>query len=161
MSAHPGLDLLLGKEVLVDPRERGLDADPLGRGVAREVKLTTSDFASLLPDDAFLVDQGPTRGLGKSAVFLVSTATGTTGEGDCEPDDTCTFLYMKSGQTQSFEAVDENDQVVTYKLKLIETNVEETEAPKEAEVVDLVAALRASVEAAKKRREASAQAKTG
>lgn len=38
---------------------------------------------------------------------------------------------------------------------------EEAEAPKEAEVVDLVAALRASVEAAKKRREASAQAKTG
>jgi DNA end-binding protein Ku len=38
---------------------------------------------------------------------------------------------------------------------------EETEAPKEAEVVDLVAALRASVEAAKQRREAAAQAKTG
>jgi DNA end-binding protein Ku len=38
---------------------------------------------------------------------------------------------------------------------------EETEAPKEAEVVDLVAALRASVDAAKKRREAAAQAKTG
>ena len=38
---------------------------------------------------------------------------------------------------------------------------EESEAPKEAEVVDLVAALRASVEAAKKRREAGAQAKTG
>lgn len=66
---------------------------------------------------------------GKSAVFLVSAATGTTGEGDCEPDDTCTFLYMKAGDTQSFEAVGENDQVVTYKLKLLETNVEETEAP--------------------------------
>ena len=38
---------------------------------------------------------------------------------------------------------------------------EETEAPKEAEVVDLVSALRASVEAAKKRREAAAEAKTG
>src|SRR3954449_7684618 len=38
---------------------------------------------------------------------------------------------------------------------------EETEAPKEAEVVDLVAALRASVEAAKKRRESAKQAKTG
>jgi DNA end-binding protein Ku len=38
---------------------------------------------------------------------------------------------------------------------------EEAEAPKEAEVVDLVAALRASVDAAKKRREAAAQAKTG
>jgi hypothetical protein len=66
---------------------------------------------------------------GKSAVFLVSAASGTTGDGDCEPDDTCTFLYMKAGQVQSFEAVDENDQVVTYKLKLIETKAEETEAP--------------------------------
>jgi DNA end-binding protein Ku len=37
--------------------------------------------------------------------------------------------------------------------------VEEAEAPKEAEVVDLVAALRASVEAAKKRREEAARAK--
>ncbi|MET1005177.1 MAG: Ku protein [Propionibacteriaceae bacterium] len=37
--------------------------------------------------------------------------------------------------------------------------VEETEAPKEAEVVDLVAALRASVEAAKKRREEAASQK--
>jgi DNA end-binding protein Ku len=36
---------------------------------------------------------------------------------------------------------------------------EEAEAPKEAEVVDLVAALRASVEAAKKRREAAQEAK--
>jgi DNA end-binding protein Ku len=36
---------------------------------------------------------------------------------------------------------------------------EEPEAPKEAEVVDLVAALRASVEAAKKRREQTEQAK--
>jgi DNA end-binding protein Ku len=36
---------------------------------------------------------------------------------------------------------------------------EEAEAPKEAEVVDLVAALRASVEAAKRRRESAEQAK--
>ena len=35
---------------------------------------------------------------------------------------------------------------------------ESDEAPKEAEVVDLVAALRASVEAAKKRREMAAKA---
>ena len=38
---------------------------------------------------------------------------------------------------------------------------EQAEAPKEAEVVDLVAALRASVEAAKKRREEGAAAKAG
>jgi hypothetical protein len=67
---------------------------------------------------------------GKTAVFLVSSATGTTGEGDCEPADTCTFLYMKKDQQQSFEAVDENNQVVTYVLKLLKVNVKETEAPK-------------------------------
>ncbi len=38
---------------------------------------------------------------------------------------------------------------------------EEAEAPQEAEVVDLVAALRASVEAAKKRREAAGRAQAG
>jgi hypothetical protein len=66
---------------------------------------------------------------GKTAVFLVSSATGTTGEGDCEPDDTCTFLYMKEDEQQSFEAVDANNQVVTYVLKLLKVNVEETAAP--------------------------------
>ena len=66
---------------------------------------------------------------GEQAVFLVSAASSTTGEGDCEPDDTCTFLYMKTGQTQTFEAVDDNDAVVTYTLKLLETKAEETEAP--------------------------------
>ena len=41
-------------------------------------------------------------------------------------------------------------------IPLVETT---EEAPKEAEVVDLVAALRASVEAAKKRREEAEKAK--
>ena len=46
--------------------------------------------------------------------------------------------------------------------KLNGTELPEAEAPaQEADVVDLVAALRASVEAAKKRREAAAEAKTG
>jgi len=66
---------------------------------------------------------------GESAVFLVSSASGTTGEGDCQPSDTCTFLYMKPGQQQAFESVDGNDQVVTYVLKLLEINVEKTDAP--------------------------------
>ena len=66
---------------------------------------------------------------GETAVFLVSTATGTSGEGDCEPDDTCTFLYMKADEQQTFEAVDANDQVVTYVLKLLKVNVEKAEAP--------------------------------
>ncbi|HEX8326154.1 MAG TPA: S8 family serine peptidase [Hymenobacter sp.] len=33
------------------------NSDPLGRGVAREVKLTTSDFARLLPDDGTQLSQ--------------------------------------------------------------------------------------------------------
>jgi hypothetical protein len=88
---------------------------------------------------------------GEKAVFLVSTASGTTGEGDCEPDDTCTFLYMKPGQTQSFEAVDEDDQVVTYKLKLIDTNVEKTDPPKSS---SSSASRRASTRAQRRARRA-------
>jgi hypothetical protein len=68
---------------------------------------------------------------GETAVFLVSAASSTTGEGNCEPDDTCTFLYLKAGEQQSFEAVNGNNEVVTYVLKLLEVNVEELEAPED------------------------------
>jgi len=50
------------------------------------------------------------------------------------------------------------EQVVQAKLAGTPMPTEAEEAPKEAEVVDLVAALRASVEAAKKRREEAAKA---
>jgi hypothetical protein len=66
---------------------------------------------------------------GETAVFLVSAASSTTGEGNCEPDDTCTFLYLKAGEQQSFEAVNGNNEVVTYVLKLLDVNVEEIKAP--------------------------------
>ena len=69
---------------------------------------------------------------GETAVFLVSSASSTTGEGNCEPDDTCTFLYMKAGEQQSFESVDGNDQVVTYVLKMLQVNMEKTDAPQDA-----------------------------
>jgi hypothetical protein len=69
---------------------------------------------------------------GETAVFLVSSASSTTGEGDCEPDDTCTFLYMKAGDQQTFEAVDPDNKVVTYVLKLVDVNVEETDGPDNA-----------------------------
>ncbi len=76
-----------------------------------------------------VVFMGTTDG-GDDAVFMVSATSPTTGEGDCQPDDTCTFLYMQPGQTQSFEAIDANDQVITYVLKLLDIKAEETEAPK-------------------------------
>jgi hypothetical protein len=73
---------------------------------------------------------------GETAVFLVSSASSTTGEGNCEPDDTCTFLYMKAGETQSFEAIDGADQVVTYTLKMLRVNIEEADAPDSAGSTD-------------------------
>lgn len=91
---------------------------------------------------------------GKTAVFLVSSATGTTGEGNCEPDDTCTFLYMKEDQQQSFEAVDANNQVVTYVLKLLKVNVEETEAPQSKDSSSSSKASRAERRAARRAEQA-------
>ncbi len=100
---------------------------------------------------------------GKTAVFLVSSASGTTGEGNCEPDDTCTFLYMKKDQQQSFEAVDENDQVVTYVLKLLKINVEETEGAREQQLqLELQqASSRAARRAARQRRACRTGPRTG
>jgi hypothetical protein len=89
---------------------------------------------------------------GKTAVFLVSSASGTTGEGNCEPDDTCTFLYMKEDQQQTFEAVDASDQVVTYVLKLLKINVEETDGPKNASSSSSRSARRAARRAERTRR---------
>ena len=94
---------------------------------------------------------------GETAVFLVSAATGTTGEGNCEPDDTCTFLYMKADETQSFEAVDDNDQVVTYKLKLLDVMIEKTDAPA-GKSASTRAERRAARRAARDRRDGFASA---
>jgi hypothetical protein len=79
---------------------------------------------------------------GETAVFLVSSASSTTGEGNCEPDDTCTFLYLKPGEQQSFEAVNGNNEVITYVLKLIEVNVEKTDAPEGAKATKATKASR-------------------
>jgi hypothetical protein len=89
---------------------------------------------------------------GETAVFLVSAATGTTGDGNCEPEDTCTFLYMKADQTQSFETVNANDEVVTYQLKLLDVQIEETDAP-EGKSAGTRAERRAVRRAASARRE--------
>jgi hypothetical protein len=70
---------------------------------------------------------------GETAIFLVSSAASTTGEGNCEPDDTCTFLYMKKGDEQSIEAVGENNEVITYRLVLLGIDVERTDGPEKAQ----------------------------
>ena len=69
---------------------------------------------------------------GETAIFLLSSAATSTGEGNCEPDDTCTFLYMKEGDEQRIEAVNENDEVVTYELVLLDIDVKRTDGPEKA-----------------------------
>ncbi|MCW2802757.1 MAG: end-binding protein Ku [Propionibacteriaceae bacterium] len=72
------------------------------------------------------------------------------------------FIEALSGDFQPEEFTDSYrealEELVESKASGVEL-AEEPEAPQEAEVVDLVAALRASVEAAKKRREEAQQAK--
>ena len=92
---------------------------------------------------------------GNEAVFLVSTATGTTGEGDCEPDDTCTFLYMKVGQTQSFEAVNANDEVVTYKLRLTDISMKVVDKPANSDTTGSTSSSRRMSRAERRARRAA------
>ena len=70
---------------------------------------------------------------GKTAAFLLSSAAATTGEGNCEPDDTCTFLYMKKGDKQRIEAVNSNDEIITYELVLLDIDVKRTDGPEQAQ----------------------------
>jgi hypothetical protein len=81
-------------------------------------------------EDPVIVFMG-VRNDGETAVFLVSAAATTTGDGDCQPSaDACTFLYMKKGDKQTIEAVGQDNQVVDYELEMRDVNVKKTTAPK-------------------------------
>ena len=80
-------------------------------------------------EDPVIVFMG-VRNDGETAVFLVSAAATTTGDGDCQPSaDECTFLYMKKGDKQTIEAVGEDSQVIDYELEMRDVNVKKTTAP--------------------------------
>jgi hypothetical protein len=69
-------------------------------------------------DNPLIVFLGATTD-GKTAVFLVSSKTQASGDGTCKPDaDTCSFVYMKKGDTESFDVADETGALKTYELKL-------------------------------------------
>lgn len=93
---------------------------------------TLQQFRSLpSSQDPVLVFMGVKED-GETAIFLQSSAASSTGEGNCEPDDTCTFLYMKKGDKQRLEAVNENDEVVTYELVLLGIDIKRTDGPEKA-----------------------------
>ncbi|MGH2978198.1 MAG: hypothetical protein ACRDLQ_01000 [Solirubrobacterales bacterium] len=94
---------------------------------------TLSQFRALpSSQDPVMVFMG-VREDGETAIFLLSSAASSTGEGNCEPDDTCTFLYMKKGDKQRIEAVTSNNEVVTYALVLLDIDVKRTDGPETAE----------------------------
>jgi hypothetical protein len=67
---------------------------------------------------------------GEQAVFLVSSSATTTGDGTCQPSDTaCTFLYMKTGDTQRIEAISSDGDVTTYRLKLTKIAIKRVDNP--------------------------------
>jgi hypothetical protein len=96
---------------------------------------------------------------GKTAVFLLSSSTTTTGDGDCQPTDTnCTFLYMKAGDSQIIETVTSDGEIATYELDLISIDAEPVKAPDSAKSSESPSALDSAGDPA--RRAARARARS-
>jgi hypothetical protein len=56
---------------------------------------------------------------GDTAVFLVSTSADPSGDGTCKPSkDQCSFLYLKKGDSETFDVADATGALKTYELKL-------------------------------------------
>jgi hypothetical protein len=112
---------------------------------------TLSEFRALpSSQDPVVVFMG-VRQDGETAIFLVSGSSSTTGEGNCQPDDTCTFLYMKKDDKQRFESVNAENEVVTYELVLLDIGVKRTDAPDKAQSSSRSKRSRRNVENAKGR----------
>ena len=112
---------------------------------------TLQQFRSLpSSQDPVLVFMGVKED-GETAIFLLSSAASTTGEGNCEPDDTCTFLYMKKGDKQRIEAVNSNDEIITYELVLLDIDVKRTDGPDKAQASSRSQRSKRSVEKTKGR----------
>jgi hypothetical protein len=94
---------------------------------------TLSQFRALpSADNPVAIFMGVKRD-GQTAVFLLSSSTTTTGDGNCEPTDSeCTFLYMKAGDSQVVETVTTEGEIVTYDLELVSVTAKPTTGPAKA-----------------------------
>jgi hypothetical protein len=99
----------------------------------KEENKTLSDFRSLPSSkNPVLVFMG-VKNDGETAVFLISANATTVGDGKCSPSDTeCTFLYMKKGNQQTIEAIDQGGAITVYTLELRDIDVKRTTAPEKA-----------------------------
>jgi hypothetical protein len=94
---------------------------------------TLSQFRALpSADNPVAIFMGVKRD-GETAVFLLSSSTTTTGDGNCEPTDSeCTFLYLKAGDSQVVETVTTDGEIVTYDLELVSVDAKATTGPAKA-----------------------------
>jgi hypothetical protein len=103
-------------------------------GEEGNTKTRTLDQFRALPsaDNPVAVFMGVKRD-GKTAVFMLSSSTTTTGDGNCEPTESeCTFLYLKPGDAQIVETVTTDGEIVTYDLELVSVDAKPTKVPSEA-----------------------------
>jgi hypothetical protein len=97
-----------------------------------DVKTLTQFRALPSSEDPLVVFMG-VRPDGETAAFLISSDVTSKGDGKCKPSaELCTFLYMKKGDTQTFEAVGADGSVVDYELKLRDIDVKVTNGPTNA-----------------------------
>lgn len=83
-------------------------------------------------ENPIVIFMGVKRG-GKTAVFLMSSSSTTTGDGDCKPSDTsCTFLYLQEGDKQVIETVTAEGDLLTYELELAGIEAKATALPSTA-----------------------------
>jgi hypothetical protein len=100
----------------------------------KEDAKTLNEFRALPSSDNPVIVFMGVRNDGKTAVFLISADSTTTGDGTCKPDDdACTLLYMKKGNVRTIEAVNADNSITEYTLELRDINVERTTAPDEAD----------------------------
>jgi len=94
---------------------------------------TLSEFRALPNSDSPVLVFMGVKSDGKTAVFLISANASVIGDGKCSPSDTeCTFLYMKTKDKETIEAVDTAGTITDYTLELKDIDVKRTEGPDKA-----------------------------
>ncbi len=131
-----------GKAAVVKVALRSRETLALIRPVGEVLRMHTMLWPDELRDGSFAEPEGDVK-VSKAEVAMARS-----------------FIEQLSGEFDPASFTDDYrealEQVITAKLEGVEVPAPTEEAPKEAQVVDLVAALRASVEAAKKRRQEAA-----
>ena len=86
---------------------------------------TISDVPRLTPlpsiENPFFVFLGVKED-GKTLVFLVSSDAKATGDGKCQPKDTCETIEMQAGDTEIFDAHDRRRRVQQYQMDVVKVS---------------------------------------